>query len=859
MNPHLKNYADFFIYSYIFNVLKNKIQMKSFLPFLLAFFSISITAQLQSPSDFLGYEIGTQFSRHADVVRYFEHVANNSSMVTYHNYGQTNERRPLTYAIVSSPANLAKIDKIRLDNLKNIGLKTTTNDSGNTNPEIAIVWLSYNVHGNEASSTEAAMQTVYELITTQATWLENTVIIMDPCINPDGRDRYANWYNQVKAKPYDVSQDATEHNEPWPGGRPNHYLFDLNRDWAWATQVESKQRLKIYNRWMPHIHVDFHEQGINEPYYFAPAAEPYHENISQWQRDFQAQIGKNHAKYFDKEGWLFFTRERFDLLYPSYGDTYPMFMGAIGMTYEQAGHGRAGLGIETDEGYILTLVDRVAHHTTTGLSTVEIASINASKLNSEFKKYFDNSSLKYKSYVLNGNSDKIQALTRLLDQHEIEYGFATGGTVNGFSYLKNGNGSMDATGALVVNTNQPKGKMVKALFEPDAKLSTPLTYDITAWSIPYAYGLETIASTSLVTSEEGNKILEAKNTATTSSPGYISKWNSLQDASFLGALLQNNIKVRFSEKKLSFAGTTFDRGSLVITRSDNRDKANFDEVVTQIANTHQRNLFATPTSYSDNGTDFGSSDIKIIDKIKIGLIKGNGVSSLSYGSLWHFFEQQIKYPVTSIDTEDFNSVDLDGYDVLILPEGWYSNLQSEDTLNSLKSWVQKGGKIIALGRAVNLFEGKEGFSLEKSKGNDSSDEANEELGNLIPYDQREQENVKGLITGSIYKITLDPSHPMAFGYGETYYSLKGGDDSYKFLKDGFNVGYIKDTPISVAGFSGTDAKSGLENSLVFGEARVGRGSVIYLVDDVLFRSFWENGKLFLVNAVFFVNNNKFRL
>jgi len=222
------------------------------------------------------------------------------------------------------------------------------------------------------------------------------------------------WFNTTASKPYDIDQQASEHNEPWPGGRANHYLFDLNRDWVWATQIESQSRLKIYNKWMPHIHVDFHEQGINEPYYFAPAAEPFHEIISDWQRDFQIQIGKNHAKYFDAEGWLYFTRERFDLFYPSYGDTYPTFMGAIGMTYEQAGHSRAGLGVLNDEGIILTLVDRVAHHTITGLSTVEISSKNASQLNTEFKKFFNTSELKYKSYVLQGNKDKIIALKSLL-------------------------------------------------------------------------------------------------------------------------------------------------------------------------------------------------------------------------------------------------------------------------------------------------------------------------------------------------------------------------------------------------------------------------------------------------------------
>lgn len=812
------------------------------------FIITSLSAQLLSPSEFLGYEIGSHFSRHADVVRYFEHAANNSSMVIYDSYGVTNERRPLTYAIISSPANLAKIESIRRDNLKNVGL-----EEGSANPRIAIVWLSYNVHGNEASSTEASMVTLHTLITEKVDWLENTVVIIDPCLNPDGRDRYANWFNQVKATPYNISQDASEHHEPWPGGRPNHYLFDLNRDWAWATQVESQQRLKIYNKWMPHVHVDFHEQGINEPYYFAPAAEPYHEIVSQWQRDFQTQIGKNHAKYFDEAGWLFFTRERFDLLYPSYGDTYPTFVGAIGMTYEQAGHGRGGLGIQTDEDFVLTLADRVAHHTTTGLSTVEISSKNALTLNQEFKKFFDNSDLKYKSYVLKGTKDKIESLTQFLNKHEIKYGFSNEGEVKGHDYTKNSKGTMDAMGSLVVSSNQPKGKMVKVLFEPDAKLNESQTYDITAWSIPYALGLEAIASTTLVSANGDNPYLNKTNSIASSSAGYIAKWNSMQDATFLVDLLNQGIKVRFSEKNLSFEGTTFPRGSLVITKSDNQANKEFDAVLTKIANTHKRDLFASTTSFSDNGTDFGSGDVKLVEKERIAILKGDHVSSLSYGALWHFFEQQLKYPFTSIDISYFEQIDLNKYDVLILPEGSYSDLFNETNIKSIKDWVTNGGKVIALGQAVTSFKDKEGFGISLNKENDDDEKTKE--ANLIPYDQRENERAKHAITGSVYQIKLDASHPMAFGYGPSYLSLKNENTSLKLLDTGYNVGYIGDDVVSVSGFSGLEAKKGLKNSLVFGETPMGHGSIVYLVDDVLFRSFWENGKLFLVNSIFFVNSN----
>jgi len=819
------------------------------IPFLL--FSISISAQIKSPSEFLGYEIGSQFSRHADVVAYFEYVASISNMVEYNSYGKTNERRPLTYAIISSEENIKNIESIRTDNLKNTGILT-----GDVQPKTAIVWLSYNVHGNEASSTEASMLTLYKLITEKQSWLDNTVVIIDPCLNPDGRDRYANWYNQVKATPYNVKQDATEHHEPWPGGRPNHYLFDLNRDWAWATQVESSQRLKVYNKWMPHVHVDFHEQGINEHYYFAPAAEPYNEIITPWQREFQVDIGKNHARYFDKEGWLFFTRERFDLLYPSYGDTYPTFLGAIGMTYEQAGHGRSGLGINTDEGYVLTLVDRVAHHTTTGLSTVEISSKNAEKLNSEFKKFFNNDDLKYKSYVLNGNEDRIKALTKLLDKHEISYGFSDSNTANGFNYLTQKNGSINAKNALVINTNQPKGKMVNVLFEPNAKVSDPMTYDITAWSIPYAYGLEAVASTTLVQANEAKIMTAIHNDPSPKSAGYISKWNSMQDASFLTELLMSNIKVRFSEKALSFNGDKFDRGSLIITKSDNNNNSEFNKTVTDLANKHQRHLYASPTSFSDNGTDFGSSDVKLVNKKRIAVLKGDGVSSLSYGAIWHFFETQLNYPITSIDTDYLNRIELSDYDVLVLPEGYYGSVIKEEATEALKDWVRMGGKVIAVGSAVGFFQDKEGFNLvsnENKEEEDDKDNINntEDSQKLIPYNKRSQEFLKNFISGSVYKTTLDSSHPLAFGYNDTYFSLKLGGNSFQFLDNGYNVGYIKGDAINVSGYSGEEAKKGLKNSLVFGETRVGKGSVIYLVDNVLFRSFWESGKLFFVNGIFF--------
>ena len=818
---------------------------------LVALFSISLTIaqNVLPPSEFLGYDIGTQFSRHHQVVDYFKHVqAQFPNQVTLEQYGQTYERRPLYLAYISSEENLRNLETIRENNLKNAGV---LQGESNTN-DIAIVWLSYNVHGNEASSTEASMLTLYKLLTEKQDWLKNTVVIIDPCINPDGRDRYANWFNETKSTPYDIDPQSSEHNEPWPGGRPNHYLFDLNRDWAWASQIESQSRIKVYNKWLPHVHVDFHEQGYNNPYYFAPAAEPYHEIISDWQRDFQNQIGKNHAKYFDKEGWLFFTKERFDLLYPSYGDTYPTYMGAIGMTYEQAGHSRGGLGVTTDEAEVLTLVDRVAHHTTSGLSTIEISSKNAAKLNSEFKKFYSSYNYKYKSYVLRGDEDKIEALKSLLDTHEIKYGSAVNGKVSGYKYDISKTGSMNTTPSeLVVSTNQPKGRMVKVLFEPNAKLSDSLTYDITAWSLPYAYGLETVASTNLVNSNASSSPTKVSNIQ--KAYGHVSDWNSLKDAKFLADLLKQNFKVRFTEKPLYQNGKTYDRGSLIILNRDNKHIENYLNVLNTAAQKYNQPLTAIHSGFSDRIPDIGSPDIKLVNKQRVAMLSGEGTSSLSYGALWHFFEQQLGYPVTSINTANIGRTNLDKYDVIILPSGWYGNSVSGDQLNALKDWVRSGGKVIAIDRALSTFAGKEGFSL---KYNDS-DNGNDN--NLIPFADRQREYAKQMITGAIFKTNVDNTHPMAFGYSNNYFSLKLGSTSYSLLDGGFNVAYIGDNVTKVSGFAGSDAMKKLPNSLVFGEERMGRGSFIYMVDNTMFRSFWENGKLFLVNAIFFVNNNAFTL
>ncbi len=818
--------------------------MKKFLYFLYLLFVVVVEAQqIQSPSEFLGYELGTKFTRHHRVVDYCEYLASTvKSMVKLQEYGQTYEDRPLILLFISSPENIRSIEDIRQNHMESI--------KGGPGSGKAFVWLSYNVHGNESVSTEAAMQTLYELLTSKKDYLDNSIVIIDPCINPDGRDRYVNWYNQVKNTPFQVDPLSREHHEGWHSGRSNHYMFDLNRDWAWLTQKESQQRLAVYNNWMPHIHVDFHEQGVDYPYFFAPAAEPFHEVITDFQREFQTVIGKNHAKYFDARGWFYFTKERFDLFYPSYGDTYPTYNGAVGMTYEQGGSGRAGLGIITKTADTLTLRDRIDHHLTTGLSTVEVSSENAEKLNLEFTKFFQPKKYRYKSYIMKGKEDHIKALTSWLDKHGIEYGSGTGSTVKGYRYRTAKTESFKSDHrSLVISTDQTKGTLVKVLFEPEAKLSDSLTYDITAWSLPYAYGLDALASESYVVSNAYESETETTVSVESLPYAFIANWDSMQDARFLSALLQQGIRVRSAQVPFQLDGRAHARGSLIITREDNKNLGLFKDTLIRLATKYNIELVTTGTGFVDSGRDMGSGHVKMIRKPRIAILSGKPTSTSNFGELWHFFEQQLQFPMIALEASQLESTELTDFDMLILPNGnTYGEFLDDDLRTKLNQWVDQGGKLLVIGGAIKALSGKDEFGI---KARELSKDSTRH--HTTVYERTARERLKEDVKGAIFKTKVDPTHPLAFGYDDVYYTLKIKNGSYEYLTDGGNVVIIENDTKPVAGFSGSETKSRLKNSLVFGVESIGEGQVIYMVDNPLFRGFWENGKLFMANAIFMVH------
>ncbi len=805
---------------------------------------------IKSPEEFLGYPLGRHFTYHHRVVDYFTHVADNSDKVQLYKYGTTNERRDLLVAYVSAPQNLAKLEEIRKNNLRRAGLA----EGDIQNDEIAIVWLSYNVHGNEANSTETAMKVVHALATDKKyeQWLENVVIILDPCLNPDGRDRYVNWYNQLAAIKPNPDINSWEHREGWRHGRSNHYLFDLNRDWVWQTQIESQQRVKLYNDWLPHVHVDFHEQFFNSRYYFAPAAEPQHQLITKWQKEFQEIVGKNNAKYFDERGWLYFTRESFDLLYPGYGDTYPTFNGAIGMTYEMPGHSRAGLAVKTRRGDTLTLADRIEMHFTASIATIEASWKNRGKLTHEFSAFFHGHSAEEGYVILKSDKrDEINELVGLLDKNKIQYKMcASSKRVKAYSYAQDKQTELAIReNDVVVPLNQPKAVLAKVLFERNTKLADSLTYDITAWSLPFVYGLNAWRY-------DGKLELKAfvRQKPEISMPdkevyAFLLNWSSIRDARFLNSVLKADIKVNYASRPFELKGKKFNAGSLVITRYDNEKQwGKYESLLLKLAKEQGRELVPVYSGADTSPFNLGSEKVRYLENPRIALLAGEGISSLNFGEIWYFLEQETSAMFDIIEKSTFSHIDFDDYDVLILASGSYSDMQSEEGFRKLDTWVRGGGTVILFGNAIRGFTGEKKFALERNKGDDETEEKKPVL---YPYAEDERENIRKFIQGGIIRLEMDNTHPLAFGYEKEYYTLKTGSQSYKFLKDGWNVGYIPAGGKAVAGFVGAESKEKLPKSLVFGVEQRGGGRVVYFVDDPLFRAFWQNGKLLVANAIFF--------
>ena len=487
---------------------------------------------------------------------------------------------------------------------------------------------------------------------------------------------------------------------------------------------------------------------------------------------------------------------------------------------------------------------------------------------SEFKKFFsenkNNPKGTYTSYVISksNSEDKLDDLRTWLDSNGIQHGTAK--TTKSYRGLNYQTGKSEQAkvikGDLVISAYQPKSVLVQVLFEPKTLLRDTLTYDITAWAIPYVYGLEAYAIKSDIKANLNSKSNKPKTIISTLEKpyAYILPWENIKDLRFLAYLFKNDIVTRVSMESFAIDGKSYAPGTLVITRKGNEKKEiNFDDVIQNGAKIFNRSLTTTTSGFVSKGKDFGSSSMKVVKRPKIGLVAGNTVRSYSFGEVWHFFERQIEFPVTVIDKNNFNFVPKHDYDVFILPSGNHSYIDSE-ARNELRHWVRSGGRLILIDSAIDRFVDQKGYGLkqfsndEEKKNYEKKQKKRELSERLNPYKDRRRNNLSYNAYGAIVKINLDNTHPLAFGYNKNYFSLKLRNRRYAFLSRGWNVGTTQDSSSVVSGFVGYKAKENFRESMVFGVEHMGRGRVIYLADNPLFRAFWYNGKLLFGNAVFIV-------
>lgn len=847
----------------MFLVLKSIKMRKIAILLLLTTLSFNTFSQdIKSPGEFLGYELGSQFTFHSKTVDYFRYMADISPNVRLEEFGTSNEGRPLLACFISTGENISKLEKLRTNNLKSIGLMEGEAD-GIRKP---FIWLSYNVHGNESVGMETSMKVLYKLVSGKIEesdkWLEECIIVIDPCQNPDGRDLYTNRYRSRQSLNVNPDPNDWSHNQPWPSARLNHYLFDLNRDWAWQTQAETKQRIALYNRFMPQVHADFHEMGSESSYFFPPGADPWHKVISKWQHDFHRLAGEANAKLFNEKARLYFTKESFDLFCPSFGDTWPLFNGAMGFTYEQGGGGRAGLGIKRSGGDTLTLKTRIEGHYLSSIATIKASYDVREKLMDEFVNFFksgtSNPGFEYKSVIIKGdnNTHDLRAFCELLDANQIEYNYAKPGSksVEGFEYLANKQGkTLINEGDILVSAYQPQSHLVEVFFEPDSKFTDSLSYDLTGWALPYLYKLKAYAIKEKIAKSDKEVEFSFETNSIPGNPpyAYLANWEGYGELRLMSELYKKKLNVRYAAKTFTMDGKNYKQGSLIIARGDNKHLGDkFDKLVTDAANSTLVKISPVHTGYAEKGIDLGSNNARLNTPPKIALVGGEGTSTGSFGELWFFFERELEYPVTIIDAPGLSSADLDEYDIVYLPSGSYSMAKDK-----LLEYAKNGGRIVALERAVTLFSGEKTTQLfkamEKQKKERTAEEGKKKSNDpslLKKYENQRRESLNRRSASSIYRVKLDNTHPYVYGLGSEWFIIKrsGG---LPYLENGNNIAYITEND-PVSGFAGSKFIEKIGNTLVIGSERIGRGEVIYISDDPYYRAFWKSGRVILGNIAF---------
>ncbi|HVR40404.1 MAG TPA: M14 metallopeptidase family protein, partial [Thermoanaerobaculia bacterium] len=693
----------------------------------LALVSNIAAAQIPTPEEFLGYPLGERFTSHYRIVEYFNELARTSSLVTVEKFGETYEGRPLILATITSAKNRGALDTIRA-NVAALA-RGETPDVAKSTP--AIVWLAFGIHGNESSSAEASMLVASTLLhDADATkLLDDVVVLIDPLENPDGRERYISWFHRTRGMRPNANPDAFEHREPWPGGRYNHYLFDMNRDWAWMSQRETQARVALYPKWNPQVFVDFHEMGHESTYFFPPDAKPINANVPKDVEKWLDTFGRANAEAFSKKGWPFFVAERFDLFYPAYGDSWPALHGAIGMTYEVAGHSRAGTAVERDDGTVLTLADCIARHFTTGMATVRTAAANREQL---LRYTYENARMNLdggkNTFLILPGSPNYDALIDMLRRQQIRVDVLSAATT-----LRATRVDRDAAenhtfpaGTAIVSTKQPLGGLAQTLLEKNPVFSRGFLeeqrakaladepddfYDLTTWSMPLAMNVEAYWTASPITGSTKAYESAAATLFRSASYGYLIDGLDPQLYRFVGRLLANNVKFSVSDSAVVHDEHELARGTLVILKGNNA--SDVDAKLEKLAREAGVTIIPVESGWS-GGTSFGSDKIHFVKNPKIALVGGPGTASTSYGMLWHTLDIDTPIPHNTLALESLRGLDLHDFDVLVFPDGSYADRLGKRGVEKIKAWVNDGGTIVAV-KGANAFLREKDVEVSKLK------------------------------------------------------------------------------------------------------------------------------------------------
>jgi len=815
---------------------------------------IQYIESVPKPEAVIGHRIGERHTLPHQAVEYFRAVADASDRVVLRQHGETYEGRPLIHAIVTSPANQARLEKIRLANLRLSDSPATISDADLAVMPV-IVWMGYSVHGNEGSGTEAALLLLYHLAAGRGANLESmldqTVILIDPMLNPDGRSRFTTWINGNRGRRPTSDPADREHSEPWPGGRTNHYWFDLNRDWLPAQLVESQARLEVFHQWRPQFHTDFHEMGSASTYFFQPGV-PKRANPNTPRRTLEltGEAARYHARALDRIGSLYYSGETFDDYYYGKGSSYPDINGAVGILFEQAS--ARSLRREVPGGvleYGFTIRNQIA----TSLSSLEAAvKMRVKLLDNQRTFYLESESLAeqnpVKAYLIRrqGNGDRDLELVDVLLRHRIRVFRLARDTKLGEIRFQGGTD-------FIIPTRQPQTRLLKTIMEKVDRFEDTVFYDISSWTFPLAMGV-TVAELSedpgpLV----GNRVdrvvrPEGRIAGGRAEYAYLMEWGSfrapaalysLQDAGLETRLLLEPVTVRLNDSE----ERRLDRSAIVIpVAQKNADREEVHQIIEKSAHDYGIDFTAASTGLTSSGPDLGSPKSRRLEKPCIALISGPGIRSGEAGQAWFVLDYRMQIPVSVIDKGRLGRLDLDRYNTLILPSGNYSDL-SEEVVGSLREWVRSGGLLIALRDAAR-------WTVEQKLVPDTLREYKEELP-VVSYAEASQQRRSQAISGAIFEVLLDPTHPVAYGLPERLPVFRNHQNYFELPKvSGVTVGKYSDSPL-VSGYAPEGKVKAISGSAAIIARSIGSGAVILMADDPNFRACWLGTESLFLNAVMF--------